>query len=496
MILDKVRQTIARYTMLNKGDRVLVGVSGGPDSTALLYILNALKKEYGLKLFMAHLNHMIRRMDAEKDALFVKRIAERLNLPIVMESKDVPRTAKGRRCSLEEAARDARYEFYLKAAQRFNAGRIALAHTEDDQAETVLMRLIRGSGLLGLSGMPPVRNFADKKIIRPLIEISKNEIEKFLKAKKIGFRTDKTNTLPIYLRNRVRRELIPILEKGFNPGIKKILKETARNLRIDYDFISRIGEKKFKKYSQIKKRFLACRQGRLHPAISGARDDNRVEIDIKFLDEDAAIQRLIFREAIRAVKGNLEAVAYRHWEDLNGLLRKKTRWSLDLPGRVRVKRGASALIFTKAGQPALTAGRECPAYPKVSGALYKVNCPGATRIAEAGKILRADFIKSPPDFHSKKNRKEEFFDFEKLKLPIYLRFRRAGDMIRPIGMNSDKKLKRLFVDEKVALESRAKTPLLISGEKIIWVCGVKRSDNAKITKRTKRILKVRCEPLY
>jgi tRNA(Ile)-lysidine synthase len=254
------------------------------------------------------------------------------------------------------------------------------------------------------------------------------------------------------------------LEK-FNPEIKKILKETARNTRVDYDFIAGIGEKKFKKY--------------LH-------NGSGVGVDLKFLDEDTAIQRLIIREAIRAVKGNLEAVTYRHWEGLQKLLRKRTGWALDLPGGVRVRRGADALIFAKAGQ-------ESPAYPLE--AFYSLKCPGVTRIPEIGVEAKADFIKSPPDFRRKRSRKEEYFDFGKLKRPVYLRFRKTGDVIRPMGMSGRKALKDLFVDEKVAPEARAKTPLLVSGDKIIWACGVKRSDEAKVSGATKKILRVRIREL-
>lgn len=462
MLLEKVRQTIAKYNMLKKGDRVMVAVSGGPDSMALLYLLNSISRQLKLSLIIAHLDHRIRGDAAKKDAEFVEKAAKKLRLPAVIRSEDVPRIARENKLSVEEAARNCRYDFYIAVAKRYDARKIALGHTKDDQAETVLMRLVRGSGLLGLSGIPPVRKFEDKLIIRPLIDVSKKEILEFLANKKIPFRRDYTNTRAVYTRNKIRLKALPFLKKEFNPAIKETLVQIARNLRLDYDYLAGIAEAKFMRYAKLL--------------------DGSVRLKMNFLKEETAVQRMIVRECIRRAKGDLNSVTYGHWEDLDGLLKKKTRWSMTLPGGLFIRHIGNALVFTR------NAAKKTADFTEL---VYELKIPGRTKITEGEKILEADFVKAPADFHSKKTKKEEYFDFEKLKPPIYLRFRRAGDIIRPIGMGGTKRLKRVFVDEKVPFEARAKIPLLISGGKIMWVCGVKRSDEAKVERVTKRILRVR-----
>jgi tRNA(Ile)-lysidine synthase len=461
-MLNEMEKTITRYNMLKEGDRVVVGVSGGPDSTALLYLLDSLKKEFKLSLFVAHLNHGIRGRSAQKDAEFVDKTAEKLRLPVIIRSENIPRIAKENKLSVEEAGRSCRYEFYLAAARECRAGKIALGHTRDDQAETVLMRLIRGSGLLGLSGIPPVRKFEDKLIIRPLIDTSKAEVLKFLAKKNIPFRRDNTNASPIYMRNKIRLKLQPFLKKEFNPAIEETLAQTGRNLRLDYDYLANAADSKFRYYARTAK--------------------DSVRLKLGFLREAAAIQRMIIRECIKRAKGDLNSVTYGHWEDLNRLLEKKTAWSMTLPGRLFVRRAGNELIFS-------SSSKEEEA--DVTGCVYSLKIPGTTRIAEAGKSIEAGFVKAPPDFRLKKSRQEEYFDFERLEAPIYLRFRKAGDIIIPIGMTRPKRLKRVFVDEKVAPQERARTLLVVSGGKIIWACGVKRSDEAKITGATKRILRIK-----
>ncbi|MBI4335602.1 MAG: tRNA lysidine(34) synthetase TilS [Candidatus Omnitrophica bacterium] len=464
-MLDKVRQTIARYNMLKKGDRVLVGVSGGPDSTALLNVLHSIKKEFRATLIVAHLNHMIRKGAAEKDAIFVKKMVEELGLEAVVESEDVPKLAREGKLSLEEAARNARYDFYSKAARRYGANKIALGHTRDDQAETVAMRLIRGAGLLGLSGMPPVRRFGDTIIIRPLIDASKDEILKYLTWKRIPYRRDLTNTKQVYFRNKVRLKLLPFIERNFSPKIRELLAATAENLLTDYNFLSGVAEKKFRRYSS---------------RVNGA-----IKLDLKFLDEDPAVQRMVIREAVRTVKGDLNAVTYGHWKDLKGLLGRTSKkgWSFCLPSGVWVRRAQDGLIFfRKSGQ------REKSDYKKK---VYRLEAPGRTRIPEAGKTIYADLVKRPVDFKLKKTKMEEYFDYDKLRFPLVARFRKTRDRMRPLGMKSYKRIKQIFVNEKVPREKRGEAPLVVSGKKIVWICGVKRADEARITDATKRILRLK-----
>jgi len=407
---------------------------------------------------------MIRKGDAEEDARFVKRYAEKLKLPVVIESEDVTKSAKESKISIEESARIARYDFYQRAAKKFNANKIALGHTADDQAETVLMRMIRGSGLLGLSGIPPVRDLKGRTIIRPLIDVSKDEVKKFLKQSKVPFRKDITNTQPIYFRNKVRQQLIPFLKREFNTEIKKILKETGKNLRVDYAYLLKCARGKFEKYA-------SC-------------TDEKIKLNNAFLKEDIAIQRMIVREAIKRIKGDLNSITYGHWEDLNRMLKKSEGWSLDLPGGIVARKVRDSLMFSK-GRVKID--------NKSTTARYSLKIPGRTKIREVNKVIKADFVNKPKEFKFKKFQNKEYFDFEKLKLPLSIRFKKSKDRIKPLGMQRHKRLKQLFIDEKIPTGKRSNMPLAISGNKIIWVCGVKRSDYAKITDGTKKILNLKIE---
>src|SRR3989304_8936645 len=234
-ILRKFEQTIKRFNMLQKGDRVIVACSGGPDSVALLHLLNQIKEKYDLKLFVAHINHKLRGQESDEDERFVKRLAQNLRLDSYARSFDVARIARKKKLSLEEAAREVRYEYLNKLALRLRATKISLGHNADDQAETVLMRLIRGTGALGLTGMSIVRG----KIIRPLLQIKREEIEEFLKEQNLGSRIDSSNLRQDYLRNRIRLELLPHLKRNYNPKIIDTLNRTASILSAQEDYLEK-----------------------------------------------------------------------------------------------------------------------------------------------------------------------------------------------------------------------------------------------------------------
>lgn len=241
-ILRKSEDTIQRFNMLKKGDKVIVACSGGPDSVALLYLLNQVKKKYDLKLAVAHINHKLRGKESDEDERFVKRLARDLGLDFYAKAFEVKSIAKKKKLSIEEAAREVRYGYLNSLARRIKADKIALGHNADDQAETVLMRLIRGAGGLGLSGIPAAKG----KIIRPLLEVKREEIEQFLKEADLGFRIDSTNLRKDYLRNRIRLELLPYLKRKYNPKIVDILNRTATILSAQEDYLKRLTLKEFR----------------------------------------------------------------------------------------------------------------------------------------------------------------------------------------------------------------------------------------------------------
>lgn len=467
MLLEKVKNTVKRYKLLDRGDSVVVAVSGGPDSTALLFALNDLKYDYLLNLHIANFNHMFRGAEeAKEDRDYVSSLSKRLKLPLIFGEADVPRFAKEASLSLEEAAREKRYEFLLNTAKEAGAEKIALGHTMDDQAETVLMRLIRGAGLGGMRGIPPSRKMDGKLIVRPLIEAWRSDVEAYLRALNINPRQDITNTMTKFLRNRIRHELIAYLE-DYNPNIKETLVRNAQSLTYDYEVLADL----------IDAEFVRCASVRKHTVRIPLRD---------FKAKPTGIRRGILRKAIEVLKGNLRGIDYAHIEDIEGLI-EANKGALDLPGRIRVVGSGNSLIFNKAEDaPCLSpSGSRLSTSGKVRKRLL---IPGKTYVPELGLVFEAEFVRTRA--RSGKPANVEYMDYAGLNRPLCLRTWEKGDRFKPLGMSSEKKLQDFYVDGKVSRGRRSSIPLVVSGRKIIWVCGLRLSDEVKITPGTKRVLKL------
>jgi len=318
MILDKIRNAIKKHRLLAKGDKVVVGVSGGPDSVALLYLLNSLSKELKLTLHVAHLDHMLR-SNSSKDREFVQGLARRLKLPLTYAEINVKELAK--RGSVEEIARKARLRFLFKVAKDIKAEKIALGHNLDDQAETVLMRILRGAGLFGLSGMLPQREFRGFKIIRPLLEVRRQEIERYLRQKNIKPRLDPSNLQDIYFRNKIRHDLLPFLEKKYNRNIKEVLANLALCAGCDYDYLSALAEKKMGSSAK------------------------RINLK-KFMKLPLSLQRLVLRLYIQRLNGDTRRLTFQHIREIQDLVSNRPPNSVvDLPRGLSLLKRQSCLIF-------------------------------------------------------------------------------------------------------------------------------------------------------
>ena len=463
MLKKKVNETIKKFGMLSPGDRVVVGVSGGPDSVTLLHILKKLAPQLKISLSIAHLNHRFRGRDSDRDAEYVQELAKRLNLPVIVESRDVPAFIKEEGLSPEDGARRARYDFFARVAKQIKADKIALGHNADDQAETVLMRLLRGSGREGLSGIPPVRDLEVQsqkiQIIRPLIETTREEIKKYLKENRIKSRLDVSNIEPIYLRNRIRLKLLPLLAK-YNPNIKSVLVRTAQLLREEDRYLEGIVNRHLK---QMIKR----------------RGEEKITLDIiKLSSLPSPIQRRLLRESLGLIKGNKLDINLAHIDNILDLLKARGRASLDLPGNILVTKEYRRLSIGFKKEK------------KVFSFNYFLKVPGITKIPELGLSFRAKILKGKPRALNEGPKKKAYFDYERMKAPLSLRNREEGDRFQPLGMRGSKKLKDFFMDEKIPLKERERTPLLLSGKEIIWVVGQRISDKAKVTNKTKKVLMV------
>ncbi|MDP2928517.1 MAG: tRNA lysidine(34) synthetase TilS [Candidatus Omnitrophota bacterium] len=327
-LTERVLKTIRNYEMLKPGDMVLVAVSGGSDSIFLLQVLSHLKNKLKLKkLIVCNLDHGIRGKESSEDSLFVKRVVEDLRLEFIHKKIDLSKN-RSRGLSTEEVARLERYKFFNEAADRCKANIVATGHTLDDQAETILMRIIKGTSLKGIIGISPVRGEKGIKIIRPLFELEKREIEECLKGCGAAYRIDSTNAEPVYFRNVVRKDIIPFLEK-YNPRLKRSLCSLAEHLREDFEFI----------------REAKCRvrgQG------SGVRGSG-IEIRLKDITiQPGALQKEIIRDVLDKIGGEVKRLTFRHWKEMEQFIKHKRKGaSLDLPGDIRVTRTASSLVFHK-----------------------------------------------------------------------------------------------------------------------------------------------------
>jgi tRNA(Ile)-lysidine synthase len=331
LFIREVFDTIARFDMIQKKDAVLIGVSGGPDSVTLVQVLLCLAKSRDLTLGIAHLNHGLRGKDADRDETFVRDLAEQLDLPFFSRTMDIRAQAKKQRLSIEEAGRNARYAFFTQTADTQGFTKIAIGHHQDDNAEQVLMNLLRGSGPKGLTGIPPVR---ENRFIRPLILMPKSRILNFLKEKGTAFVQDSSNTDESYLRNKIRHTLIPLLEEEFNPEIKAGLDRLSHILRQEEDFLT----------DQATQTFNLCTIKENAPLVT---------LSIPQLTQNhPALVNRVLRLAIARVKQNLRQITLTHIQDILALMNSsESGKSLDLPGQIRVYRTRDTLFLQKEALP-------------------------------------------------------------------------------------------------------------------------------------------------
>ena len=472
MKADFVRQMhrfILQHRMIEDGETVLVAVSGGADSLALLYGLCALRQQLSCKLHVVHLNHCLR-PDADTDADFVQQHAERLELPYTIQRAEVPHLIKQWKLSVETAGRKARYQFYEAVSTEVSATKVALGHHQDDNAETVLMNLIRGGAARGLKGIPPVR---DMKFIRPLSGFTRQDIETFLTAINVVPRQDPTNTDTAYLRNRIRWELIPQLTRDYNPNIKTGLSRTADVLGAESEYLDSVA----------RKAFVGCRI---------QVPQNQVILDrVKFRQYHIAVQRRILRQSVSEMLGNMSGLYFAHSEAMLNLVEADApNTVLALPNGLQFRRAYQHLIFER--KPV-----------EMESFTYAVAIVGKTSI----EILRTEITTELGDAEARgaltlpDGKFAAIFDYEKLRkvftelpseiAPLVVRNRQPGDRFQPYGMQGTKKIKDFLIDAKVPRDERDSIPLLVCGNEILWVIGYTTSESFKITPDTRQYLYLR-----
>ncbi len=465
-----VEQTITDYGMFEPQDSVLVGVSGGPDSVALLQVLMALAPKFDLRLGIAHLNHGLRRHESDSDAQFVAALAAQFDLPFYTQKVDASQFQSDSKLSLEEAARRLRYTFYGETASRHGFDKIALGHHGDDNAELILMNLFRGSGPLGLAGIPPKRN---EKIVRPLMRLKRSDIIEFLEANGLRYVSDTSNLDPKYLRNRIRHHLIPLLQTSYNPKIIETLNRLASIVSLEEKWMDEI----------------------IQPIFTAAvlfEQEDTLGISVPKLSaiHPAALRRIL-RKAIAKIKGNLRRITYVHIDSVMRLLEKEPgKGSLDLPDRIRIRRRESMLFISKETRalrdPNLKARPDEPLAFE-----YRISRPDTVLLQEINAQITFSEIKAAelPDFRQA-GHQTAFFDMKRLSFPLIIRNFRPGDRFTPLGMRGTQKVKTFFINQKVPKDQRSKCPILLSQGKIIWVAGYRIDESVKVTPATEKVLRV------
>jgi tRNA(Ile)-lysidine synthase len=468
----QVKKTIEKHQMISRGDDLLVAVSGGPDSVALLHLLYDLRGELELRLEVAHLQHGIRGVEAREDARFVAELAAKLGFPFHLKEVDLPRikSAAGKG-NLEALARAERYRFFADVARERKLGKIATAHTQDDQAETVLMWLLRGSGLKGLGGMPLVHPLDRTNIepanrlmvVRPLLYVSRVEIEEYLNENHLTFRLDHSNQDPSFLRNWIRLKLIPQLKEKIDRNLPSRLAGQAELIREE--------------------------DGLLDGLARAALDEMRTAEGINrgsLLKHSKAMQRRLLRLWIEATRGHLRGLDFQHVEALLDLIADgPPQGRLSIPGGWQLVREYETLRLEKQSR---RMGQQCACYS------YALQVGEDLHIHEAGLMIQTRAISLPlpslPD-----NLTEAVFDVAALSADLTLRNFRHGDRFQPLGMTGHKKLKELFIEKKVPLGVRATLPLLVLGDEVIWIPGYGRSEHGKVIPATKAILHLKAVPV-
>ncbi len=458
VLLEKVRSTIARYDMIAPGEALLIAVSGGVDSVTLLDLLHRLAPELGLRLFIAHLDHGLRGEEAREDARSVERLGRAKGIPVTSERVDVAAIAKERRLTLEEAGREARRAFLERTARETGAHRIAVGHTRDDRAETLLFHLVRGTGPTGLIGIRPV----NPPYIRPLIEATRSEVVAFARAHELSWREDSTNEDLAFSRNFIRRGAIPFLER-MNPRLGEALDRTAELLREERAALDLLLERPWEE-------------------VRAAEGSGWVRLDRKRLANlPLPLHGLLLRRGILRARGDLSGVEKVHVDALRGLVSStRAHGEVDLPGlRGRVQ-GDEILLES---------------LPVEEGAPYRFPVDlGRTAFPSLDLLLELSLAPWEGPFVSPVEG-GEVADADHIRFPLHLRSREPGDRFWPLGMRETKRLSDFLSDECVPFYARDSHPLLCDEEKIVWVVGVRLSEAVRVTGSTKRVLTLRAEEL-
>lgn len=448
--MKKVLEYIKKYHMIQPGDCVIAGVSGGADSLCLLFVLADLRRSLDFRLEAVHVEHGIRGEESLGDAAYVEEICKNADIPFHLYSCKVPQRARRERISVEEAARKCRYEAFEEACRTCAGTKIAVAHNADDQAETILFNLVRGSGMRGLCGMRPVNG----NVIRPLLDVTRGEIEAWLTERQLRWRTDSTNLELAYTRNRLRRQVIPLLQQELNEQASRHIVQAGERLSRAEAFLEKLGAEKAQEMCAFKEgQFWLDRE--------------------KLLAQEEIIQEYILRGLLDRLGTGLRDIRAEHYSQMQKLARGSSGRQVSLPqGNVCRCTGRFLVLGKRETLKKQPPWVELP----VPGEAFW----GPWRVTASVEPWENQII--PEKKYTK------WLDYDTIKNTIQLRSRRPGDYF--YTASGRKKLKRYFIDEKILQEERDRVLLVADGEHVLWIVGHRISQQCKVTEDTRRILKI------
>ena len=460
-LLTRVQRTIDYHHLLEKGDRLIVGVSAGVDSMVLLNLLHILREPFDLNLVVAHVNHGFRPDESEREADLVRKTSEKLGLLFEYGQFEVRSFQKAGGLSPQDAARRLRFHFFNDLLRKHGAQRIALGQNADDQVETVLLRLMRGSGLSGLKGMLPIR---EGKVVRPLLDVWRREIESYALKKNVPFLVDSSNLKREYVRNRIRLDLIPLIEREVQANVRGVILKASAIFREEDECLDRAAEDAYRKIIRDHGKtisFSASEFQSLHKAIQWR-----------------VIRKMLAR--MTSEEGGVEEGERPAIDPIyEKLVHPSSSFRVPLPCGLSLEKRYNEVLLGR--------GKRSPTPP------FEVDLvvPGHTPIQEIGKdvvaeeVARSDhagIIKTTPEM--------ALLDYDCLRFPLKIRNVRPGDRFQPLGVQGTQKVKEFFIDHKIPEFERPNIPFLVSAEGIAWIVGYRIDDRFKITDRTQKILKV------
>jgi len=465
-----VRDSLRGTGVLEPGDTVVVAVSGGIDSLCLLYALHRLSAELQLSLHVAHLDHMLRGVESQEDARFVSSRAESLALPCSVESRDVAAYRDAHHCSLEEAAREVRYSFLREVAHRVDAVAVVTGHTRDDAVETVMLHILRGTGVHGLRGLEPASPYPylpqdgvhrqALTLLRPMLQVSRSEAEECCRALGLEPREDATNASPAYLRNRIRLELLPSMRQ-LNPRIDDALLRLSGLAAEDDEYLASIARGLWERIATSSK--------------------DRVDIEAAaFLESSPALQARLIFEAMVLLAGTARDVTAEHIVAVRDIAAHACGRQVDLPGSIIWRREHLALTAFRRSSAVDSTHSLMPESP------VALDVPGEVEVAGGRVTARV----AAPGEGEADSSCVAHIDAERAGNRLFVRRRKPGDRFRPLGMAGEKKLQDFMVDAHIPSDARDRIPIVCSSSHIVWVAGWRVDDRAKVTDRTRDVLRL------